>query len=112
MTSRNPTSRRQTDNQPTSEDDSRRELAAVFARVRDPSGMHRLLEEMLTEAELHDLSLRWRLVKLLQAGVPQREIAERLGVSLCKITRGSRVLKRPGSVLATLLPHKHAADGM
>lgn len=65
--------------------------------------MQRFLNEILTPAERRDLALRWRLMKLLHAGVPQRKVAARLGVSLCKITRGSRVLRRPGSVSRRLL---------
>jgi len=53
--------------------------------------------ELLTPAEIADFALRWRLLKLLDSGVPQRKIAAELGISLCKITRGSRVLKKEGS---------------
>lgn len=81
-----------------------------MAGVTDAATMTRLLEELLTQAELRDLTLRLRLLKLLRDGRPQREIAERLGVSLCKITRGSRVLKQPGSVIAALL--RDAPPGM
>ena len=41
--------------------------------------------------------------QLLDEGVTQRAIAERLGVSLCKITRGSRFLKDPESVVRKIL---------
>ncbi len=75
----------------------------MLAGLTDARKMERLLEELLTRAETRTLVLRWRLLKLLRAGVPQREIARHLGVSLCKITRGSRVLKQPGSVVGALL---------
>jgi TrpR family trp operon transcriptional repressor len=42
-------------------------------------------------------------VKALKRKVPHREIAKDLGVSLCKITRGSRVLKRPDSAFSRIL---------
>jgi TrpR family trp operon transcriptional repressor len=35
--------------------------------------------------------------------VSQRKIAERLGMSLCKITRGSRELKKNGSAFKRVL---------
>jgi TrpR family trp operon transcriptional repressor len=50
------------------------------------------LKDLLTPAEYRDTALRWRIIKLLSQGVAQREIAESLGVSLSKITRGSREL--------------------
>ena len=78
-------------------------VAKLFAGVSDPSAMRRLLDEILTPAELHDLALRWQLVQQLHAGVPQRRIAAELGISLCKITRGSRILKQPRRVIRGIL---------
>jgi TrpR family transcriptional regulator, trp operon repressor len=80
-----------------------RAVVELFASVHGRRDMRRLLEEMLTPAEVHDLALRWRLVQCLHAGEPQRRIASELGISLCKITRGSRILKRPGGVVRRLL---------
>jgi TrpR family trp operon transcriptional repressor len=74
-------------------------VAELFAGVSDPQTMRRLLDEILTPAELRDLALRWELMKRLHAGVAQRRIAAELGISLCKITRGSRILKQPQGVL-------------
>ena len=78
-------------------------LAALFAGVSDRLEMRRLLDEMLTPAELHDLASRWQLIQRLHAGVPQRRIATELGISLCKITRGSRILKRPQGAIRGIL---------
>lgn len=52
-----------------------------------------LLQDILTPAELEDIAERWQLVKELHKGTPQREIAAKLGVSITKITRGSRMLQ-------------------
>ena len=81
-------------------------VARVLAGIRDPQRMRRFMGEIMTPAEMHDLGLRWRLLQGLQAGDSQRQIAGELGVSLCKITRGSRILKQPGSVTATILRKK------
>jgi len=78
-------------------------VARLFAGIDDPRRMQRFMDELLTPAELRDLVLRWRLLQRLHAGEPQRRIADDLGVSLCKITRGSRILKQPGSVTAAIL---------
>jgi TrpR family trp operon transcriptional repressor len=74
------------------------EIAAVLAEMRRPEEVRDWLLALLTPCERGRLCLRWRLVCMLADGVPQREIAKRLGISLCKITRGSRELKR-GPVL-------------
>ena len=84
-------------------------VAELFAGVSNPLRMRRLLSEILTPAELHDLALRWQLVQRLHAGVPQRRIASELGVSLCKITRGSRILKQPLGVIRDILLKKKSA---
>lgn len=69
------------------------ELAEAFARLGDPGTAGDFIRAILTPRELEKIALRWRLVKLLKQGHSQRRIAEELGVSLCKITRGSRELK-------------------
>ena len=78
-------------------------FAGAAARISDPQELEVFLSELLTPAELHDLVLRWELLELLAGGASQRKVAAALGVSLCKITRGAKILKRPGSVAAQLL---------
>ena len=70
------------------------ELAAVLANTHERTAMRDLLEALLTPRERAQLALRWRLVCLLASGMHQRTIARKLGISLCKITRGSRELKQ------------------
>ncbi len=71
-----------------------RELAAALAKLGDARTAEDFIRAILTPREMDKIALRWRLVKLLKAGYSQRRIAEELGVSLCKITRGSRELKQ------------------
>ncbi|MDL2286360.1 trp operon repressor [Desulfococcaceae bacterium OttesenSCG-928-F15] len=80
-----------------------KDLIRILAGVTDLSQMEKFLGEMLTEKEISDLTLRWQLLKELQAGEPQRKIAARHGISLCKITRGSRILRAEDSVCASIL---------
>ncbi|MEI6212147.1 MAG: Trp family transcriptional regulator [bacterium] len=88
-----------------------RDVAALFAGVSNQQEMRRMLDEILTPSELHNLALRWKLMQHLQAGVPQRRIATELGISLCKITRGSRILKRPQGMIRGILERKGRAAG-
>jgi TrpR family trp operon transcriptional repressor len=74
------------------------ELAGVLCSIDSPAVMRRFLSELHTPAELEDLVLRWRLMRMLRMGRTQREISHELGISLCKITRGSRILKDRHSV--------------
>ncbi len=71
-----------------------RDLAAAMAGLGDVQTAEDFLKAILTPRELEKVALRWRLVRMLREGYSQRHIAQTLGVSLCKITRGSRELKK------------------
>jgi len=79
------------------------ELAQSLAKTGDPDFIGDFLRCLLTPAEIADIAARWALVKALRQKIPQREIARNLGVSLCKITRGSRELKKEGSAFRKML---------
>ncbi len=70
-----------------------KELYSLFASIDDAKEAEMLLHDILTPQELDSLAERWQLIQMLDAGVPQRDIAEKLGVSISKITRGSRELQ-------------------
>lgn len=86
-------------------------LAIATSRLTSPQEIEAFISELLTPSELHDLTLRWELMELLQKGIPQRKIAAALGISLCKITRGSKTLKRQNSITARLLAQMRPATG-
>ena len=79
------------------------DIIKVFCEVNDIRTMRKLFDEIFTPAEIQDVALRWRLMNLLHEGVPQRQIATELGISLCTITRGSRILKSKRSVAKKIL---------
>jgi TrpR family trp operon transcriptional repressor len=79
------------------------EVAEVLCGIRDVTLMRRFMEGILTPGELEEIGRRWELVKLLERGVSQRQIAKKLGMSLCKITRGSRELKKNNSAMKKVL---------
>ncbi|MFP4562354.1 MAG: Trp family transcriptional regulator [Spirochaetia bacterium] len=73
------------------------EMASVLAYVRDKKLIKDFLMCLLTENEMDEIIARWALVKLIDRGMSQRRIASELGLSLCKITRGSKELKKRNS---------------
>jgi TrpR family trp operon transcriptional repressor len=79
------------------------ELSRTLAAIQEPEFIGDFLRCLLTPAETADIAARWALVKALDEGHPQREIAKSLGISLCKITRGSRELKKPNSAFRRVL---------
>ncbi len=78
-------------------------LAAAIASLSSPTDVEEFLAEILTPVELRKLISRWELLELLEKGVSQRQIAARLGLSLCKITRGAKILKIDASQSARLV---------
>jgi len=79
------------------------ELALALARTEDQKLIKNFLRRLLTPAEAADIASRWALVKALEQETPQREIARTLGISLCKITRGSREMKNPDRAFQKML---------
>jgi TrpR family trp operon transcriptional repressor len=73
------------------------EMTRALAVTSDPRSILRFLNSLLTPNEIREIASRWELVKLLDRGDSQRQIARQLGLSLCKITRGSRELKKKDS---------------
>ena len=80
-----------------------KKLSAILVKLNSAEEIHRLLRELLTDSECKDLNLRWKLMEMLEAGQTQRDIASQLHISLCKITRGAKILKAPHSISKKLI---------
>ena len=74
------------------------EISRVLACEKSASEIKNFIIEMLTQSELETLSKRWRILEMLNEGRTQRDIAKELKVSLCKVTRGSKILKNKTSI--------------
>ena len=68
-------------------------LAATLAALREPGHVRAFLRDLCTPAELEAMADRWKVVPLLQQGVPYREIHERTGVSVTTTGRVARTLE-------------------
>lgn len=79
------------------------EIAKVLSRLDDIEQIKSFLEQLLTGPELEMIPRRWETVKLLYNNVPQREVASRLGMSLCKVTRGAKELNKETSMFKYIL---------
>lgn len=78
-------------------DDPVWQISEALSICSDTGLIHGFLTSLLTEYELDEISKRWALVQLIDEGMSQRSISKELGLSLCKITRGSKELKKPDS---------------
>ena len=80
-----------------------REMSMTIARTDDPDLIEDFFYCILTPSERETIAARWELVKLIDQGMSQRKISEMLGLSLCKITRGSKELKKENSAFARMI---------
>jgi TrpR family trp operon transcriptional repressor len=78
-------------------------LVDIFTGITDRTLMKQFFDEIFTDAERKDLELRWKLMQKLKQGISQRDISAELGISLCKITRGSKIIKNDASATNRLL---------
>ncbi len=70
------------------------ELVELLLKARNDKDMLDLLKGLLTVGELKEIAKRVQIVRMLKAGVPQREIAAKLNVGIATVTRGSREIKQ------------------
>src|SRR5262245_36657350 len=80
------------------------ELAAALARLQGAEAVKAFLLDLCTPAELEAMTDRWKVVPLLQQGVPYREIHELTQVSVTTIGRVARTLERGAGGYALASP--------
>lgn len=74
------------------------EIADLISLFNSKKEICNFMVEILTESELETLSKRWCILKDLSQGETQRNIAKKYNVSLCKVTRGAKILKNRKSI--------------
>ena len=84
-----------------------KEISEMFSTMETPAKIEKVLNELLTASEINVLSKRWRILKMLDVGVTQRDISKELGVSLCKVTRGAKILKDKNTLVTKFLKRRH-----
>lgn len=88
-------------------EDAYDDLIELFVSTDNKEDMKRLFDDMFTPAEEKDFAIRWKLMNDLYQHVPQREIASDLHISLCRITRGSKMLKKPDGYVKGKLAERY-----
>jgi len=88
-------------------EDNLEEIVRIIASETDYTTVRKIFEELFTPKELVSVSKRWYLMKALYKGRAQRKIAKDMEISLCKITRGSKILKDPDSVIKKILDERY-----
>ena len=78
-------------------------ISKALSKLNSSKEIFDFLNEVLTKSELETLSKRWRILKMLKNSSTQREIASELKVSLCKVTRGAKILKNQNAIVKKFL---------
>ena len=69
-----------------------KELFRAVLSLESVEECERFFDDLCTPAELEAMADRWRVARLLDKGLPYREIYEKTGVSTATVTRVSRAL--------------------
>lgn len=78
-------------------------LLDLLSQSSDKAFIEQLLTALLTDKEQTEIANRIQIFALLQQGLPQREIAERLGVGIATVSRGAKAYQV--NDVANLLPN-------
>lgn len=79
------------------------EICEILSKLSEAEDVKNFLGELLTESELNDIIKRWLILKMLKDNETQRMISKNLAVSLCKVTRGAKILKDENSMSRKIL---------
>lgn len=82
------------------------EICEIISKLNRPEDVEVFMEELFTPSERQDLIQRWNILKMLDENKPQRTISTELSVGLCKVTRGSKILKNEKSLIKKILVDK------
>jgi TrpR-related protein YerC/YecD len=82
---------------------SLKDLFTALLRLRNKKETEEFLTDLCTPAELCDMADRWKVARLLDKGLPYREINAKTGVSTATVTRVARWLTRDKGGYRTIL---------
>lgn len=68
-------------------------LAEIFSQLKSQREWEEFIEDFFSPSEVLQFEERWKIAVALLEKKTQRAVAESLGVSISKVTRGAQVLK-------------------
>jgi TrpR family transcriptional regulator, trp operon repressor len=69
------------------------ELYRLLLKFKSTKKLEALFSDLLTPQEILSVAQRLQILKSLLRGETQRDVAHKLGISIGKVTRGSRILQ-------------------
>ena len=83
------------------------DLLKIVLSIKDKEELKSFIDDMFTEKEVEDVVQRYLLMDGLYKGKSQRDIARDRSMSLCKITRGSKMLKKKEGFMRKFFSNKY-----
>ncbi|MCT4592574.1 MAG: YerC/YecD family TrpR-related protein [Candidatus Gracilibacteria bacterium] len=80
----------------------KKELLEITLSIKNIEEMNDFIESILTPDEFDQIAIRWQIVKKILKKEPQRQIAKDLGISISKVSRGSREIKYGNGIFQKL----------
>lgn len=78
-------------------------ITKVLSQISNENEMANILKCIFTPKELKEVENRLQIFQMLEKKLPQREIAESLGVGISTVTRGAQAHRAAG--FKTLKPY-------
>ena len=79
----------------------------IVLAIESKDELKAFIDDMFTDKEVEDVVQRYLLMDDLYKGKSQRDIAKERSMSLCKITRGSKMLKKKGGFMKRFFSTKY-----
>lgn len=80
------------------------ELIALFEKAaKEPGMLKKVMTDILTPAELREVSARWQIVKHLSKGESHRNVAADLHIGVATVARGTQALAKSSGGFSWLL---------
>lgn len=73
---------------------STRSISSFLSKEMKKRPLDEILSELLSERELTEISNRIEIIKQLEAGKNQRQVANDVGVGIATVTRGAKIIKQ------------------
>lgn len=72
-------------------------LTKSIQNLKSESDIKDFLESLFTSDEIIEFEKRLEIIKMIVAGIPQREISKKLNVGIATVSRGSKVVNNKKS---------------
>lgn len=85
------------------QEERRNDFFCAVLALNDEEECAKFFDAILSISELREVTNRWEIFLLLQQGLHQREITDRLGVAVSTVSRGNRAYRGAERLLRSVI---------